>query len=122
MLARLPEKLVKHNHIHEMMVGQSGFTVPWAMSINKQRLCSLRPDYTFYDKPGGTVSLWIQKTPTGYRVFPDPSDHYTWDPEGENHTGLPVCEVLDHDYQKGDWPPGDVSRSILELFFGTRQP
>lgn len=73
--------------IRNMKVGDNGWTVPWAMSIDAKHHYWLDSVYTVeYQKPGGTVCLRVEKEADGYYVVYDPNagneDNYRWDVVG----------------------------------------
>jgi len=54
--------------IKELRVGQSGYTVPWAMHVDRDGRGWLDPEYTVEQKPTptGTLSMLVTRTPAGY--------------------------------------------------------
>lgn len=54
--------------IKNLSPGEGGYAVPWAMAVFPNGDCFLNPEYTVAPKPGGTVSMWVEKTQTGYFV------------------------------------------------------
>lgn len=76
MPAILPEQF-EYMTINKMVVGDSGYTVPWAMWVDKSRNCWLHPDYTLSAKPGGTVEMRVEKRKNGFHVWLAPGENYS---------------------------------------------
>lgn len=72
---QIPDKFLDKNTIDQMNIGQYGYTVPWGVFVLPDHSTWIHPKYTFYDSPGGTVSLKIQKLHDGYAIFPSEPDH-----------------------------------------------
>lgn len=51
-----------------MRTGDSGWTVPWAMWVDRKRNCWLHPEYTLHPEPGGTVQMLVELREDGYHV------------------------------------------------------
>lgn len=62
--------------ISDMKVGESAYTVPWALAVTKvEKIPYLKLDFTANDKPGGTARMLVQKVSTNtYQVQP-PKDY-----------------------------------------------
>lgn len=63
----LPEQFEEQT-IDCMMVGESGYTVPWAMWVDTARRCWLHPRYTVRSEPFGTATMRIERQDDGYHV------------------------------------------------------
>lgn len=55
--------------ISDMKAGETGFTVPWAMVADSDRLLWLLPDYPVFDQPGGTVEMRIIRGEDGFKAW-----------------------------------------------------
>lgn len=94
---RLPKNMESPT-IAKMKLGDIGYTVPWAMAADRSRALWIRGDYGVYAEPGGTVSMKIQRTGEGIRVFRETvTDTYSPD-EPVNHDWQPLNVYL---YQPG---------------------
>ena len=79
--AILPPGLSKTDHsISTMRVGESGYTVPWAMYHKKDRSLWLNGNYTISPRPGGTVTMFVSRGENGWDVVANkvPKDS-TWE-------------------------------------------
>ncbi|QQG96192.1 hypothetical protein HBE99_04430 [Mycobacteroides chelonae] len=65
--AILPEG-IEETAISDMTVGDVAYTVPWAMWVDRQRRCWLRPDFSVETAPCGTASMRIRKRTDGFHV------------------------------------------------------
>lgn len=73
-----------------MREGESAWVVPWAMDVDTDRRCTLRADYGISDRPGGTVSMRIERRADGFHVWLP--DDVTWS-VGSGMNGLPVVAL-----------------------------
>jgi hypothetical protein len=92
-MAKLPSMYIKPDtaFIRGMEVGQSGYTVPWAMGIDKDGECFLRGSYTCSDDTGGTCCLYVERRKDGYYVDPSTTRHDVWGRGSANaETDIPV--------------------------------
>lgn len=85
--ATLPDNAAVETHLRDMQVGDTGFTVPWAMSVDRDRKCWLRASYPIDPQPGGTVQMRVTRTQDGYHAWL--VDDYAYDPDE-----LPAFEFL----------------------------
>jgi len=91
MTAILPENL-EGLTIDSIVVGDSGFIVPWGMWVDTQRHCWLHPKYPIHTSACGTTRMRIELRQDGFHVWP-PEDE-TWQPQAE-----PVyVSPLDNEY------------------------
>jgi hypothetical protein len=92
-MAKLPSMYIKPDtaFIRGMEVGQSGYTVPWAMGIDADGECFLHGSHTCHETPRGTVCLYVERRKDGYYV--DPSGAYDeWERGSANaETDIPVA-------------------------------
>lgn len=96
--ARLPEQF-EEKTIRSLPEGESAYVVPWAMHVDEQRRCWLRPSMTTDARPHGTVSMLITRTadgfsvriPEGYRYTPGSNGVVCSDDPSEY---LPVVEIF----------------------------
>lgn len=91
MNAKLPRSM-KQETIADMGIGESKYTVPWAMWADEDEELWLTPEFVAYDEPGGTVQMRITRTEAGFRVLRAPGHMYTPQP-GKKDGGLPVVEL-----------------------------
>lgn len=61
--------------IRQMLIGESGWTVPWGMYADEEGRLWLNDTYTVSDTPGGTVNMLVTRTDSGYVVDFRKSDH-----------------------------------------------
>jgi hypothetical protein len=87
--ARLPEDRLERT-ISSLREGESAWVVPWAMTVDSNRRCALKASYGISDRPGGTVSMRIERGAEGFHVWL-PEDA-TWS-VGEATDGLPVIAL-----------------------------
>ena len=66
-MSRLPETY-EENIINRMVSGDIGYTVPWAMYADEDRLLWINSSYSISTRPSGTVQLRIERTRDGVRV------------------------------------------------------
>lgn len=64
----LPLDLVEDNRLKDLLPGESGWTVPWAMAVINDR-CYLNGNYDYHEHPGGTVEMKVEHRRDGYHVF-----------------------------------------------------
>ena len=87
-VAELPLDRVETRHLRALPPGRSGWTVPWAMSIDGSRRCYLNSDYIYREASGGTVQLLVRRDEAGeYHVDISACNSYRW--EKKEHTGGP---------------------------------
>ena len=84
--------------IKDMILGEEGFVVPWAMFANPDRTLWLNGNYTFGREPGGTVQMLVKKVTGGYEIDVSLCPDKTWLPVGANYVGrfdeLPVVDFI----------------------------
>lgn len=104
--ARLPEDLETPS-LQGMEIGQSAWSVPWAMEVDTERRCWLKASFTGEEEPCGTVSMQVTRVYDGFIVDLSrvPSDE-TWDTQyatdademdeqdRENPKFLPVIQII----------------------------
>lgn len=72
---RLPEDRLQRT-IASLREGESAWVVPWAMSVDVDRRCTLKADFGISDRPGGTVAMRVERRADGFHVWiPDDA---TW--------------------------------------------
>ncbi len=65
------DKFVEEDTLAQMKVGESTYTVPWAMTLfdtDQGTIACLNGDYTSHESPGGTVQMLVKRTEDGYEV------------------------------------------------------
>ena len=67
MNAILPEHLVEIS-LQDLIVGESGWIVPWAMYAKKDGTLWLNGNYTFEKEQRGTASMRVERVAGGYSV------------------------------------------------------
>ncbi len=78
-MAKLPPKFEDKSQLKNMKVGESGYTVPWAMWVDLDGNCWLNENYTIQGTPGGTVQLKITRVTEGYIAhINDMKDNERW--------------------------------------------
>jgi len=89
--ATLPAEAFERT-IADLRVGESGWTVPWAMDHDEERRCWLNPRHTISQEPGGTVQMQVARREDGYHVWLAPD--YRYHPNSNPGKGyLPVVEL-----------------------------
>ncbi len=96
MNAKLPNKYKKQN-LHDILVGETVYTVPWAMYADENCDLWLNGNYSFYDSPMGTATMSVSRTKRGYIVdIFSCSGHY-WNCSKPAYVGkfvpIPVIEI-----------------------------
>lgn len=86
---RLPEDRLTRT-IAGMREGESAWVTPWAMDVDADRRCTLRPGYSIHDQPGGTVCMRIERHQEGFHVWVPRNTTWT---TGSGMDGLPVAEL-----------------------------
>ncbi|MEU2403465.1 hypothetical protein ABZ609_03935 [Streptomyces rubiginosohelvolus] len=89
--AMLPESM-EGRTISGMLVGESAFTLPWAMWADEDRRLWLSADYPADEEAAGTVRMRITRTPDGFQVWPVRDHEYH--PGSNRDGGLPVTELM----------------------------
>lgn len=83
--------------IGEMPIGESGYTVPWAATIDEHGNYWIRPEYTYNVFLGGTMNMKITRHEHGFELK-IPEDSY-WEIEDiaviEHFAMLPARRVND---------------------------
>ena len=51
-----------------MIPGETLYTVPWAMVVDRERFCWLRGDYSIDDSPHGTANMEIHRNAQGFNI------------------------------------------------------
>jgi len=79
----LPESF-EENTIEQMLPGDRGYTVPWAMFPDQNRVLWINGHYTIDSEPFGTGHMLIERTKTGVIVYQNTiGDHKYQIPSGE---------------------------------------
>lgn len=63
--AELPKDR-RQKQLCDMKPGESGWTVPWGMFADNDGKLWVNVKYSVYESPGGTVSMKVERTATGY--------------------------------------------------------
>ena len=79
-MAQLPSTHIEDKLIGSMLVGESGYVVPWCMWTDFYSECFLNESYTYHHKKGGTVCMKIKRVPDGYVVDLSGVEH-RWVPQ-----------------------------------------
>ena len=66
--ATLPEHM-EENAIRGMSPDDVGFTVPWAIWVDRDRQMWINGNYTTHSEPGGTVCMKIKRLKSSVRVY-----------------------------------------------------
>lgn len=67
MNALLPEHLAEIS-LQDLILGETGWIVPWAMYAEKDGTLWLNGNYTFQEKQAGTASMLVERVEGGYSV------------------------------------------------------
>jgi hypothetical protein len=76
-----------------MQVGESGFTVPWAMRVDRDRKCWLRAGCLVEAASGGTVRMHVRREEDGYHAWFVEDFRYTLDDLQSSVEFVPVVEL-----------------------------
>jgi hypothetical protein len=68
--------------IASMDIGESGWTVPWAMHHDAHRDLWLNGSYTIHDRPGGTAQMLIRRDDRGWHVDASSCGDHLWGRSG----------------------------------------
>ncbi len=100
MNARLPEDRTEDS-IGTMSIGESGYTVPWAMWPDMDGALWINGHYPIHRNPGGTVSMLVTRTTHGYEVdvTKGHAAEYRWSPSSKDSfvsdaDVLPVLSII----------------------------
>ena len=90
-MTKLPESMEEET-IENMLPGDKGFTVPWAMCANENRDLYINKRYNVYPQANGTVHMYIERTETGVIVYKRTieKDKYSLGSGWSIEVGLPV--------------------------------
>lgn len=89
--ATLPPSLEEPT-IGKMIVGQNGYTVPWAMWADTDRRCWLKASFPCLPTMSGTVRMYIERRTDGYHVWPPHDEQHKL--SGRNSVGdIPVAAI-----------------------------
>ena len=89
--ATLPDGLGQPT-LADLTIGQTAYTVPWAMWADEERSLWLTPSFPAHDQPGGTVRMRVDLRSDGYHVWLPAGQFYK--PEGKAEKGsIPVAEL-----------------------------
>jgi hypothetical protein len=80
--------------LKDLAAGETGFTLPWAMSRTVNDDYYLNENYPLHPEPFGTVEMMVKRTMQGYVVSPPPGEEY--EKEEFNHSAwfsIPVLRV-----------------------------
>ena len=84
--------------IGKMAVGDTGFTVPWAMYADADGLFWLNPDYTLHPVASGTVRMRVHLYTGGYRVDASQAPEHRWSRGPPSYVGafepVPVVDFV----------------------------
>lgn len=95
--AQLPEGAgYERPKLANMALGDVAYTTGWAMEVDGDRACWLRPNYSAEPRPGGTVSMRVERRVDGFHVWP--ARGYAYDiGDVPQRDALPVAELhYDH--------------------------
>lgn len=81
--------------IESLPVGSSAYTVPWSMSVDDERQCWLRADYTAHTHRGGTACMRIMRYADGFDVdLSDLFEGVSWNTSERRPGDIPVHTIL----------------------------
>lgn len=76
-MSRLPESF-EHRTIAGMLPGDKGYTVPWAMFADEDRILWINAGYIVTDEEQGTSHLSIERTKDGVIVYQNSIGDHTY--------------------------------------------
>lgn len=65
--AKMPQQFLQ-KELGDLKIGESCYTMPWAMWIDLEGRCWLNPRYPVDEKPRGTVKMYVFRKQAGYYV------------------------------------------------------
>lgn len=84
--------------LKDLLDGEVVYTVPWAMFADRQGNLWLNGNYTFRDKPMGTLRMKVSKMRGEYIVDISHCQYHKWSRGEPGYVGgfvaLPVAELL----------------------------
>ena len=93
---KIPDHLITIG-IADMLVGESGWTVPWAMYADYDGELYINGKYPFEMNKHGTVAMLIRRSDKGFVVDTAECGEHKWSLTGDIFVGgadaLPVVEV-----------------------------
>lgn len=102
MNAKLPDFL-EQRKLSDLMIGETVWTVPWAMFADDDGDLWLYGNFSYHEGPGGTVSMKVSKTGSGYVVDISECKDYRWSRDGESSAvmvkkgnSIPVTKLKGH--------------------------
>jgi len=100
--ALLPDEL-REKTLADLEVGDSAWTVPWAMWVDNSNRCWLHPDCSASVYGGGTLQMLVARRAHGYSVGLLPDCSHKWTPsdvpgyaDSATAIWIPVVEFLVH--------------------------
>ena len=91
---RLPESLEETNQLRRMRIGESGWTVPWAMTVDGRRSLWLHAEYTYDSEPLEAAQMYVARIDGGFLVDVSRCKDHRWTPRSsEWGNDLPVIEL-----------------------------
>ncbi len=92
----LPDHM-EEDTIERMELGDTGYTVPWAMYVERDRSMWINGKYTVSQGPGGTVHMLIKRMSDGVEVDSSTIGDQRFSPGGSSFVGgsnaMPVTLV-----------------------------
>lgn len=73
----LPSALEETEILSRLAIGETAFTVPWAMAVSEDGRCYLNGGYTTEARPGGTVTMKVERKEEGFVVTVPPTKRYS---------------------------------------------
>lgn len=100
MITQTTMKIPVKKTILDLAVGEVGFTMPWAMSVDGDGQGWLKTSYPAHEQPGGTVQMAVIRTATDYVVvMGNYGRPYKWDVDRYISTdSSPVAHFFDYQH------------------------
>lgn len=91
-MGQMPPEFISHDTVADMLPGDVRYVVPWAVKVDEDWQCWIDGSHEASLEPGGTVDLWVARTPDGFTIQPLAS--HRWRPGPVRDGWLPVARVL----------------------------
>ena len=91
--AKLPDRL-KQKTLANLKVGESAYTVPWAMKADLDGNLWLSTHFSANKRPGGTVSMLVARGREGWSCDVSECKDYRWLPETTDATDAAVTWLI----------------------------
>lgn len=74
----LPSQFVAPT-LQDLNIGEGGYVVPWAMSVDPDGSLWLNSHYTVHAEPRGTLSMFVVRREGGFEVCVSKAETHRWE-------------------------------------------